>query len=139
MGLTGAAGRVSAAVCELSLRRRGFRCKREDNSPMLNIAKSRAIFAAVAAASLLATSAAYAQTSPNQPELTLSQIESRLSGQGYRVYEIERDDGRYEVKARDSQGRCVELDVDRRSGEILYSHRDDDCGFDDSHRNRGGR
>ncbi|MBN8608920.1 MAG: PepSY domain-containing protein [Caulobacterales bacterium] len=106
---------------------------------MLNIAKSRAIFAAVAAASLLATSAAYAQTSPNQPELTLSQIESRLSGQGYRVYEIERDDGRYEVKARDSQGRCVELDVDRRSGEILYSHRDDDCGFDDSHRNRGGR
>jgi hypothetical protein len=104
---------------------------------MLNITKSRAVLAGLAAVGLLATSVAYAQTSPAQPELTLSQIESRLSGQGYRVFEIERDDGRYEVKARDAQGRCLELDVDRRSGEILHSHSDDDCGFDDSR--RGGR
>ena len=106
---------------------------------MLNITKSRAILAGLAAAGLLATSAAYAQTSPAQPELTLSQVESRLSAQGYRVYEIERDDGRYEVKARDAQGRCVELDLDRRTGEILYSHGDDDCGSDHNRRNRGGQ
>lgn len=107
---------------------------------MLNIIRPRAILAGFAVAGLLATSVAHAQTSQPQPELTLSQIESRLSGQGYRIHEIERDDGRYEVKARDAQGRCVELYLSRTSGEILRTESDDECGGGDSvRRDRDGR
>lgn len=104
---------------------------------MLNITRPRAILAVLAVAGLLATSVATAQTSPAQPELTLSQIESRLSGRGYQIREIERDDGRYEVKARDPQGRCVELYLDRSSGEILRTESEDDCDADDDRNQRG--
>ena len=105
---------------------------------MLNTFRSR-IAAASAALVLVGAFAvpAYAQSSNTQPELTLSQIESRLSGQGFRVVEIERDDGLYEVKAFDAQNRCVELHLNRSSGEIVRSESDDDCHGDD-HR-RGGR
>lgn len=91
---------------------------------MIDIA--RPIAAALLAAALAAP--AFAQSSGARPELTLSQIESRLSEQGYRVLEIERDDGWYEVKAFNAAGECVELDVDRRTGEIVRAKRDDDCG-----------
>ncbi len=105
---------------------------------MINTFRSR-IAAASAALVLVGAFAvpAYAQSSTPQPELTLSQIESRLSGQGFRVVEIERDDGLYEVKAFNDQNRCVELHLDRRSGEIVRTESDDDCHGDD-HR-RGGR
>lgn len=78
----------------------------------------------------LAAPVALAQTNtPSQTqELSLSQIEARLSNEGYRVLEIERDDGHYEVKAWDPQGRCVELDINRRDGSVLRSKSDDDCG-----------
>ncbi|UPT61648.1 MAG: PepSY domain-containing protein [Hyphomonadaceae bacterium JAD_PAG50586_4] len=105
---------------------------------MKNTFRSR-IAAAAAALVLVGAFAvpAYAQSSNTQPELTLSQIESRLSGQGFRVVEIERDDGLYEVKAFNDQNRCVELHLDRRSGEIVRTESDDDCYGDD--RRRGGR
>ena len=98
---------------------------------MLNTVRSR-IAAASAALVLVGALAvpAYAQSNNTQPELSLSQIESRLSGQGFRVIEIERDDGIYEVKAFNDQNRCVELHVTRRSGEIIHTERDDDC-YDD--------
>jgi len=83
-----------------------------------------AVFALVSALAVPAV----AQTTTPRAELTLSQIESRLNERGFRVLEIERDDGRYEVKAISSAGDCVELDVDRRSGEIIRTKSDDDCG-----------
>lgn len=101
---------------------------------MLNTVRSR--IAAASAALVLAGALAvpaYAQSSNTQPELSLSQIESRLSGQGFRVIEIERDDGLYEVKAFNDQNRCVELHINRRSGEIVRTENDDDC-HDDGHR-----
>jgi uncharacterized membrane protein YkoI len=106
---------------------------------MLNTVRSR-IAAASTALVLVGAFAlpAYAQSNTNQPELSLSQIESRLSGQGFRVIEIERDDGLYEVKAFNNQNTCVELHVNRSSGEIVRSESDDDCHGDD-HNRRGGR
>lgn len=90
---------------------------------------NRTRFIALAtAAALLGAGGAYAQTAPANTDLSLGQIESRLTDDGYRVLEIERDDGRYEVKAWNREGQCVELDVDRRSGAVLRTERDDDCG-----------
>jgi len=87
---------------------------------------------ASAAALLFAAFAvpAQAQTAATS-DLSLSQVEQRLTQQGFRVLEIERDDGRYEVKALNSAGQCVELDVNRRSGDIIRTERDDDCHDDD--------
>lgn len=90
--------------------------------------KQTRLIALAAAVVLLAAGAAYAQTAPVNGDLSLSQIESRLTSDGFRVLEIERDDGHYEVKAWNRDGQCVELDVDRRSGAILRTKRDDDCG-----------
>lgn len=92
---------------------------------------------ASAAALLFAAFAVPAQAqSASAGELSLTQIEQRLSQQGFRVLEIERDDGRYEVKALNSAGQCVELDVNRRSGDIIRTERDDDCHDDDDRRGR---
>ncbi len=93
---------------------------------------------ATAAALLFAAFAmpAQAQTTTAAGDLSLSQVEQRLSQQGFRVLEIERDDGRYEVKAFNSAGQCVELDVNRRSGDIIRTERDDDCHDDDDRRGR---
>jgi hypothetical protein len=98
----------------------------------------RACAAAIVAAGLFATPVAFAQTANSGDALSLSQVESRLNQQGFRVLEIERDDGRYEVKAWNSDNRCVELDVDRRTGAILRTESDDDCGVgdDDDRRSR---
>lgn len=51
--------------------------------------------------------------------LSVSDIESRLSAQGFKVKEIEIRDLIAEVEGYDPQGREVELVVDRRSGETL--------------------
>lgn len=89
-----------------------------------------AIARPIVAAALIAALAtpAYAQAVSTRPELSLGQINTQLSEQGFRVLEIERDDGRYEVKAVNRAGQCVELDVDRRSGEVVRTKPDDDCG-----------
>ena len=93
----------------------------------------------VAVAALAVAAPAVAQTTPSTGNaLSLAQIETRLSGQGYRVIEIERDDGDFEVKAFDNQNRCRELHVNLRSGEILREEADDDC-YDDDRGRRGDR
>jgi len=93
----------------------------------------------VAVAALAIAAPAFAQTTtPSGNVLSLSQVETRLSGQGYRVIEIERDDGDFEVKAFDNQNRCRELHVNLRSGEILREETDDDC-YDDGRSRRGDR
>ncbi|MGE0628286.1 MAG: PepSY domain-containing protein [Hyphomicrobiaceae bacterium] len=51
--------------------------------------------------------------------LSLDDVRSRLTAQGYRIREIELDDGLYEVEARNAEGRKVELKIDPRSGKIV--------------------
>ena len=75
--------------------------------------------------------AAVAQTpSPaaTTTEMSLAAIEAKLSADGFQVYEIERYATSVEVKGRDKTGACVELHLDRRTGEVLRRERDDDCG-----------
>lgn len=97
-----------------------------------------AAFAIVAG---LAAAPALAQ-SQNQPVATQSQglsvaeIDQRLTGEGFRVVEIERDDGHIEVKAFNSAGQCRELHLNRNTGAIVRNEADDDCWDDDSHRRR---
>lgn len=52
------------------------------------------------------------------------EIARLLAGQGYQVGDIDFDDGRYEVEARDASGAKVELEVDAVTGRILKVERD---------------
>lgn len=99
---------------------------------MLTFARSATI-AVAALASLAIATPAFAQSVSTRPELTLSQIESGLAERGFRVLEIERDDGRFEVKALNGAGNCVELDIHRRTGDILRTRSDDDCSTGEHH------
>jgi hypothetical protein len=94
----------------------------------------------IAAIAALAVAApAFAQTTPsNGAVLSLSQIEQRLTSQGYRVLEIERDDGEFEVKALNAQGQCRELHLNLRTGEIRREEADDDC-YSENRARPGGR
>ncbi|MBL8545522.1 MAG: PepSY domain-containing protein [Hyphomonadaceae bacterium] len=103
---------------------------------MIRITRSRAIIAAAAIGSLAFATPALAQSNAGN-DLALGQIESRLTSQGFRVLQIERDDGHYEVKALNASGQCVELDVSRRSGEILRTKSDDDCATGGRHHSSG--
>lgn len=56
---------------------------------------------------------------PAGARLTIGEIYDRMEAAGYHeISEIEWEDGRYEVEARDAQGRAVELQVDGASGAI---------------------
>ncbi|HYH39769.1 MAG TPA: PepSY domain-containing protein [Azospirillum sp.] len=88
----------------------------------------------VLAAALLAAglgTAAYAQQTLQQtPQtavaepLSIRAILDRVEAQGYRdITEVEREDGRYEVKAVDAEGRRVELKLDARTGEVVKAER----------------
>lgn len=81
------------------------------------------------------TTPAFAQSSANSG-LSASEIESRLTAQGYRVVFIEHDDGHFEVKAYTREGACVEMDVNRRTGEVMNSKSEDDCGSYERRRSR---
>lgn len=82
----------------------------------------------------LATSVAFAAATPaaaldrlNVPRdqwLTPAQISEKLAGQGYKVTEIESDDGAYEVDLVDKNGVRVEAHVHPATGELL-------AGYDD--------
>lgn len=68
---------------------------------------------------------AQAEPAPASSYLSIEEIVSRLEQDGYKVYEIELDDGRYEAEALDASGNRMELKIDPESGEILYQERDD--------------
>jgi uncharacterized membrane protein YkoI len=58
--------------------------------------------------------------------LSLEELLARLKDQGYDdVYEIERERGVYEVKARNQDAWRVEIYVDPRTGDILRRKQDD--------------
>jgi len=106
---------------------------------MLNITRPKlALAAAAVLAGIAVAPLALAQTTPQQGSqvLSLGEIESRLTAQGFRVIEIERDDRKFEVKALNAQGQCVELNVDLFSGDVRRTRFDDDCNASGRHRGR---
>ncbi|MCU0920517.1 MAG: PepSY domain-containing protein [Burkholderiaceae bacterium] len=72
-------------------------------------------------ASAIAVAQAPAAPAASAAAMNFQQVVERVVAQGYNdVREVERkSDKLYEIKARDSQGRWVELYVDARNGEIL--------------------
>lgn len=87
------------------------------------------------AAVVLAGGVASAQTvrnddSRNAPRhadwMSIGEIVAKVEGQGYRIREIEIDDGLYEIKAIDTNGMRVEVDLDPVTGEPVRGWREDD-------------
>jgi len=70
-------------------------------------------------------------TAPNEiagpgQYLSMEQVVARLKEQGFEdIYEIEREHGAYEVKARTPRGGTVEFYVDPRTGDVLRHSFDD--------------
>lgn len=104
---------------------------------MTPFAPGRHLAIATAAATALALGAAHAQTATPSagapqpaavapaPLLNIGDIYQRMVDAGYQdIREIEFDDGRYEVKARDAEGRRLKLYVSASSGEIEHSRFD---------------
>ncbi len=61
------------------------------------------------------------------PAIPMEQVLAQLKAEGYsEVYEIEREHGKYEVKAKNRDGRTVELYLDAATGKALQSEEDDD-------------
>jgi Peptidase propeptide and YPEB domain len=93
------------------------------------------IIASLSVLALVAGTPAIAQTSPapsaSRSELSLSQIEQRLTADGFRVFEIERYARSVEVKGLDRNGRCREMHLDPVTGAVLHEESDDDCYDDD--------
>lgn len=86
--------------------------------------------APVLAISLLAVTSAYADphTRLNVPRdqwLSPAQISEKLSAQGYKVTEIETDDGAYEVDLIDKNGTRIEAHVHPATGELLVGYDND--------------
>lgn len=75
---------------------------------------------------LVAAGAALAQAPAERTPMSFAQIVDHIATLGYRdVREVERKgDKLFEVKARDAQGRWVELTLDARTGELLRSKPD---------------
>lgn len=99
-------------------------------SPLLAAAASAAALVAALAAALPAGAqtppAPAASTPAAAPAMGMPDVIELLRQRGYTdIREIERKGPKlYEVDARDSGGRRVELVIDARSGEILRSKRD---------------
>jgi Peptidase propeptide and YPEB domain. len=68
---------------------------------------------------------AQAQEAPAQ-QLNIKQIIAKLESAGYtNIHDVEKDDGVWEVDAKNSAGQRVELIVDPVTGEVLHEERDD--------------
>lgn len=65
-------------------------------------------------------------TDTSSPQLALDEVLARLRTAGYSDFrELERENGRYEVKSLNAEGRRVELYVDARTGEVVKEESDD--------------
>lgn len=62
---------------------------------------------------------------PRDQWLSPTQISEKLATQGYKVTEIETDDGAYEVDLVDKNGTRVEGHVHPATGELLVGYEDD--------------
>ena len=73
-----------------------------------------------------ATGEEIARTAP-APGMPMEQVLAELKAQGFsEIYEIEREHGRYEVKAKNRDGQTVELYVDAGTGRTLKTEVEDD-------------
>jgi len=84
---------------------------------------------AAVALSILAGTAAYADhhqrlNVPRDQWLSPSQVSEKLAAQGYKVTEIETDDGTYEVDLVDKNGTRIEAHVHPATGELLIGYDD---------------
>lgn len=61
---------------------------------------------------------------PRDQWLSPAQISEKLAGQGYKVTEIESDDGAYEVDLIDKNGTRIETHVHPATGELLVGYDD---------------
>lgn len=81
-----------------------------------------------AAVALLGLAAPAALADDDDQPIALEEIQrvkSSLEGKGYTdVHDIEIDDGRYEVDARNAEGFSVDLELDLKTLEILHEKRD---------------
>lgn len=98
----------------------------------------RTAFAAILAVSVIAAPAFAQPTKQFRPDTaseaspthSLGAITTRLERDGFRVLEIERNSRSYHVEAFDREGRCIELRVDARTGDVLRRAWEDDCDDD---------
>jgi hypothetical protein len=61
------------------------------------------------------------------PAIPMEQVLAQLKAEGYsEIYEIEREHGKYEVKAKSRDGRTVELYLDATTGKTLETEEEDD-------------
>lgn len=84
-------------------------------------------YAAVTAL-ILGAGAAVAQTQTRPADgqwMSVAALAAKLEGEGYTLYEVERDDGVYEVKMIDAQGFRVEAHLDPATGDRLQGRWDD--------------
>jgi hypothetical protein len=86
--------------------------------------------APILALSLFAATAAFADPAqrlnvPRDQWLSPAQISEKLANQGYKVTEIESDDGAYEVDLVDKNGTRVEGHVHPATGELLVGYDND--------------
>ncbi|WP_162467627.1 PepSY domain-containing protein [Ketogulonicigenium vulgare] len=82
-------------------------------------------YAAVTAL-ILGAGAAVAQTQTRPADgqwMSVAALAAKLEGEGYTLYEVERDDGVYEVKMIDAQGFRVEAHLDPATGDRLQGPR----------------
>jgi hypothetical protein len=61
---------------------------------------------------------------PRDQWLSASEISDKLASQGYKVLEIESDDGAYEVEMLDKNGVKIETHVHPATGELLPGYDD---------------
>lgn len=87
---------------------------------------------AITAAGLLAASAVPALASSDDDvscrntsgqQMSVQDITAKVTGMGYSVRKVERDDGCYEVKATDSSGARVELKLHPATGVIVKAEK----------------
>jgi hypothetical protein len=85
----------------------------------------------VLAAALAAAAPAFADDDykgglgvPRDQWLSVSDAIQKLAAQGYKVTEIEADDGTYEFEATNSSGARIEGHAHPATGEVISTHRD---------------
>ena len=61
---------------------------------------------------------------PAEQWLSPGEVAEKLSQKGYKVVEIESDDGAYEVELIDKNGTRIEAHVHPATGELLYGYDD---------------
>ncbi|WP_138467286.1 PepSY domain-containing protein [Poseidonocella sp. HB161398] len=66
------------------------------------------------------------QAAPADRWMEIGALAEKLQAEGYRLIEVERDDGVYEVVMADSQGYRIEAHLDPVTGERLAQRRFDD-------------